>query len=156
MTHHQKRVFLTHEGLEELQKEYQDLIKVKRPRAVERLAASRQMGDLIENTEYSAARQDLAFLEEQIAELEAVLGRAVLVDGERKKGVVSLGSTVVIEADGEKDEIMIVGSVEADPMRGKISNESPVGQALLGAKEGEIVKVSTSTVKSTYKIIKIK
>lgn len=156
MATHQKRLFLTREGLKELQKEYEKLTKVKRPEAVKRLATARTMGDLIESTEYSAARQDLAFLEEQIAELEAVLNRAVVVDEKRKKGVISLGSTVVVEVDGERDELTIVGSVEADPMKGKISNESPVGQALLGAKVGEVVKVTTSTVKSSYKIVKIK
>lgn len=156
MTNHQKRVLLTREGLKELQEEYEKLIKVKRPRAVKRLAEARTMGDLTENTEYSAARQDWAFLEEQIAELEAVLNRAVVVDEKKKKSVVSVGSTVVVEVDGERDELTIVGSVESDPMKGKISNESPVGQALLGAKVGDMVKVSTSTIKSSYKILKIK
>lgn len=156
MTTHQKQVFLTQKGLKELQKEYEELTKIKRPKAVKRLATARTMGDLTENTEYSAARQDWAFLEEQIVELEAILNRAVVIDEKKKKSVVSVGSTVVLEADGEQDELTIVGSVEADPMKGKISNESPVGQALLGAKVGEVVKVSTSTVKSSYKILKIK
>lgn len=156
MTNHKNKVLLTAKGLKELQKEYEELTKVKKPKAVKRLATARTMGDLTENTEYSAARQDWAFLDEQIVELEAILNRAVVIDEKKKKSVVSVGSTVVVEVDGEQDELMIVGSVEADPMKGKVSNESPVGQALLGAKVGDVVKVSTSTIKSSYKIIKIK
>lgn len=147
--------YLTEDGLHKLQAELKELKEVKRPKAVERLATARGFGDLTENSEYSAASEDLLFLDERISELDHILKNVAILNSPLEHDVVQLGSTVVVEADGDEDEFTIVGTLEADPFRGKISNESPVGKALLDHRIGDIITVS-STVKATYKIIKIK
>lgn len=147
--------YLTEGGLRKLQQEFKELKEVKRPKAVERLATARGFGDLTENSEYSAASEDLLFLDERISELDHILKNVTILNSPQKHDVVQLGSTVIVKADGDEDEFTIVGTLEADPFRGKISNESPVGKALLGHKIGDVVTVS-STIKATYKIVRIK
>lgn len=149
------KFYLTPEGLAKLQKEYEELKKVKRPKAVERLATARGFGDLTENAEYSAARDDLVFLDDRIAELEQILKNAQPLPQPQKHDTVQLGSTVVLDVGGDIDEFTIVGTLEADPFRGKISNESPVGMALLGHKVGDQITIS-SAIKTTYRIKEIK
>lgn len=149
------KFYLTPEGLEKIKKEYEELKNVKRPQAVERLATARGFGDLTENSEYAAARDDLVFLDDRIAELDHILKNVELISAPKKTDIVQLGSTVVIEVDGDIDEFTIVGTLEADPFRGKISNESPVGMALLGHKVGDQITVS-SAIKTAYKIKEIK
>lgn len=151
-----QKVLMTAEGLQKIQKEYQELAKIKLPQAVSRVSRARELGDLTENSEYSAAREDLDLIEQRIAELKRTLLEAQIITPTAKSDAVIIGSTVVVEVDGEVDEFMIVGSLEADPAQKKISNESPVGKALLDAKIGETVEVSTSIVKFKYKIIEIK
>ena len=151
-----KKVLITKEGLKELKKQYELLVSVKRPETVDRVAKARDFGVLMENSEYSAAREELEMVDNQIANLKATLDKAQVVTVKRNTDFVTIGSTVVVEVDGEIDELSIVGSLEANPIEKKISNESPVGKALLSAKVGETVEVATTIVKYKYKILEIK
>jgi transcription elongation factor GreA len=148
------KVILTKEGLEKLKKEYENLTDVKRKEVTARISKAREYGDINENSEYDTAREEQSFIEGRILELQEILRSAQVVSSEEKAGAVQIGSKVKVEVEGDSDEFVIVSSVEADPMRGKISNESPVGKALLGAQVGDVVTVS-STIKSTYKILKV-
>ena len=149
-----EKVFLTADGLEKLKKEYNYLVNTKRKEVTARISKAREYGDINENTEYDTAREEQSFIEGRILELEEILRNAEVIDSKGKAGVVLIGSRVRVEVDGEQDEFVIVSSVEADPMQGKISNESPVGKSLLGAKVGDVVTVA-STIKSTYRILEI-
>lgn len=152
-----KKFILTKEGLSEIKQEYDELVSVKRPQIVSRIQRAREFGDLAENSEYDAAKEEQSLLETRISELEEVLARAqIIAPVTQATEFVVIGSTVVVEADGEHDEFTIVGTMEADPSRKKISNESPVGESLLGAKVGEVVEVATSIVRAKYKILEIK
>jgi len=111
--------------------------------------------ELFENVSYNEAMKEKSRIEDRIAELEEVFATYELIK-EPRRDVVSLGSTVVVEVEGQKDEFTIVGSLEADPAAGKISDESPVGKALLGAKPGAVVEVTGSIVRSTFKVLEIK
>ena len=152
-----RKVFLTQEGLQKLNHELDELVHVKRPRVLERIQEAREFGDLMENSGYDAAKDEQSIIECRIRELQDILGKAkIITSSSQKNDFVVIGSTVVVEVDGQIDEFTIVGSLEADPSKKKISNESPVGQALLGARQGEIVEVTTPIVRAKYKIIKIK
>ncbi len=155
MANDKQKFYLTEEGLAKIKKEYEELVNTKRPRAVDRLATAREMGDLAENSEYAAARDDLAFIDDRGAELERILKDVEIVTAPQKTDVIQLGSTIMAEVNGNEDEFTLVGTLEADPFRGKISNESPVGMALMGHKVGDAVTVSSS-VKTTYIIKKIR
>lgn len=156
MKKNNKKVFLTPEGLKELKKQYEQMVNVKRPGVVERVSRARDFGDLTENAEYAAAREELDLVDGQIADLKATLSEVQVVTTNNKTDYVTIGATVVVEADGIIDEFTIVGSLEANPLEKKISNESPVGKALLGAKAGEVVEVATPIVKYKYKVLEIK
>ena len=149
-----EKVYLTSEGLEKLKKEYENLTKVRRKEVTVRIAKAREYGDINENSEYDTAREEQSFIEGRILEVEEILRNAQVIDQKGNGDAVGVGSKVKVEVDGEEDEFIIVSSVEADPMQGKISNESPVGKALLGARVGDVVTVS-STIKSTYKVLEI-
>lgn len=151
----EKDVYLTAEGFKKLKKEYEDLTKVKRKEVTDRISKAREFGDISENSEYDTAREEQSFIEGRIVEIEEILKHAKIINDKVKHNVVEMGSKVKVEVDGQKDEYVIVSSVEADPTEGKISNESPVGKALLGSKVDDVVTVASS-VKSTYKIIDIK
>src|SRR3989344_7485281 len=151
-----KKFILTHEGLTKFKSEYEELIGVKRPAVISRIQRAREFGDLSENSEYDAAKDEQSLLELRISELEEVLHKAQIIETAPKTEFVVIGSTVVVEVDGEMDEFTIVGTVEADPAKKKISNESPVGSALLGAKIGEVIEVTTPIVRAKYKILEIK
>ena len=146
--------YLTKEGYEKLNKEYQHLVNVRRREVTKRIAKAREYGDISENSEYDTAKEEQSFVEGRILELEEILRNAKVIDQKQKTGVVQIGSKIKVDVDGDEDEFIIVSSVEADPMQGKISDESPVGRALLGAKVGDVVTVS-STIKSTYRILEI-
>ncbi len=148
------KVFLTSEGLKKLQKEYDHLTGDKRKEIAARIAKAREYGDISENSEYDTARDEQSFAEGRVLELEEILRNYKVIESNIKKDSVSVGSKVKVNVNGEDDEFVIVSSVEADPMQGKISNESPVGQALLGAKKGDVVTIA-STIKATYKILEI-
>lgn len=148
------KTLLTAAGLEKLQKEFDYLTKVKRREVTQRIGKAREYGDISENSEYDAARDEQSFTEGRILELQEILKKAEVVQ-HQDSGLVTLSSRVVVEANGEEDEFEIVSSVESNPFEGKISDESPVGKALLGAKVGDTVTVA-STVKATYRVLRIK
>ena len=152
-----EEVILTKEGKEELEKRLEYLKIVKRAEITERIKTAREFGDLSENAEYDAAKNEQAMLEGEILEIEAKLKHAVIIKDNDKKDTVSLGSKVdFVTEDGEEYSYEIVGTTEADVELGRISNESPIGNALLGKKAGEsaVVKAPagnyTITVKKVY------
>jgi transcription elongation factor GreA len=158
LKNNQRKIFLTRKGFERLKKELEQLTSVKRREVLERIAQARRSGNVVDDdSELNAALEKRSFIERRINELTDVLKKAkpVVQRAVGEKKTVTLGSTVVVEVDGERDEFVIVNSIEADPMKGLISNESIVGKALLGAKAGGEVKV-TSAVETTYKILEIK
>ena len=151
-----KKFILTRQGLVSLKSEFDELTKVKRTQMTKRIQTAREFGDLSENSEYDAAKEEQSLLETRIVQLEDVLKRAQIIEPVKKADFVVIGSTIVVEIDGEKDEFTIVGTMEADPSKKKISNESPVGTAMLGAKVGEVVEVVTPIIRAKYKILEIK
>lgn len=154
----EKDVFLTAEGLNKLENELDELRTIKRKEVAERIKQALAFGDISENSEYDQAKNEQAQLEERIAKLEMILRNARLIDHEEiSTDVVSIGSKVMVK-DLEYDEEMeytIVGSAEADPYEGKISNESPVGSALLGRKQEEIIEVHVPDGLIKYQILSI-
>lgn len=152
-----KKIYLTKEGLEDLKKEYSNLNDVRRPGVLERVAQSRSMGDLSENAEYVAAREELSFIDGRIDELEELINQAVLIEETHAKGnpVVKLGSKVTVNLKGKKEEFMVVGEWEADPNEKKISHESPLGKALIGKKVGEKVEVEAPAGTVVYTITSV-
>lgn len=146
-----KKIYLTKEGLEEQQKEYDDLTKIKRPEILARLSAARNMGDLSENAEYTVAREELSFIDGRIDELEEVLKQVVIISNNHSS-VIKLGSTVKVNTGKDNEEFTVVGEWEADPKEKKISHESPLGKALIGKKVGEKVEVEAPAGKIIYTI----
>lgn len=157
----EKQYFVTKEGKEALEKEYEHLVTVGRKDAAEKLKVARSFGDLSENSEYDEAKNDQAIMEARIADLEEMLKRAVVIeDSDVNKDSVNVGSSVdleVITADGAKRNLTykIVGSNEANPREGKISDESAVGKALVGKKAGESAQVETPRGTMTYTVINV-
>lgn len=151
-----KNVYLTAKGLADSKLELEHLKKTKRAEIAERIHQAREYGDLTENSEYDSAMEDQALIENRIAELEAILKSAKVIAEDHVSDFVIIGSTVKIEMDDGIDEFKIVGRVEADPSKKRISNESPLGAALLGAKEGEEVEVVTPIVRYKCKVLEIK
>lgn len=154
-----KKIYLTKEGLEEIKKECEALTKSRRPELLERLSEARNMGDLAENAEYAAAREELAFIDGRIDEIEEIIKQATLIKGQPAKSggkkVISLGSKVVLHIGRKKEEFTVVGEWEADPAQKKISHESPLGKALLGKVPGEKVEVEAPAGKILYTIVSI-
>lgn len=152
-----KQVTLTKSGYEALQAELDDLVNNKRPKIVDRLAFARTQGDLSENSDYTNAKEELDFMDGRISELEDVLKTAIVVsDTPKKNGGVSLGTTVTVKVNGAEHNFEIVGEWEADPARKKISHESPLGQALIGKKQGDHVEVEAPAGKIVYEIVEVK
>ncbi|MFZ6028780.1 MAG: transcription elongation factor GreA [Chloroflexota bacterium] len=149
--------YLTPEGAEKLKIELADLEGPQREELARRLRDAIQMGDLSENADYHKAKEDQGFLEGRIQELKYILSNAVIIDeNAAKTGEVAVGSHVTIqEGDEEPETYHLVGSKEADPRGGRISNESPIGRALLGNRVGDTVKVETPGGTVRFKIIKI-
>ena len=138
-----ENITLTAEGYLELETELKELKEVKRPEVIKALKEARALGDLSENSDYDAARNDQAQLEGIIKELEYKLEHCNIAQNS-DNGVIAIGSSVVIEYDdGEIEEYKIVGSLEADPFENKISNESPIGKSVIGHKKGETVQVES-------------
>jgi len=150
------KIQITQKGFNDLQLEFEDLVKVKKPKAINRLSKARSMGDLKENSEYSAAKEELAFAEGRIREIENILENAEVSLVYKASDKVEIGSTVVVENNGENDTFQIVGEFEADPMNKKLSQNSPIGQALIDKKVGDQVEVNIPAGKVKYKIIDIK
>ena len=151
----EKKFYLTEQGLERIKKEYQDLKNLKLSKTKGEIPKIWQSEDL--NPEYLSFQEDLSFLETRIAELENILKNAELIKPppKERQNVVNLGAQVIVEVDGQTDEFTIVGTLEANPALGKISNESPIGRSLLGHRVEEEILVS-SPIKIIYKIKKIK
>lgn len=153
-----KRVPVTREGLERLKSELQELREVRRPAIVAAIAEARSHGDLRENAGYDAAKHDQAMNEKRISDLEHLLKSAVIVDDSAVRGdgqTVHIGSTVVVEVEGDEERYTIVGAIEAKPSAGLISNESPVGKALLGKRVGQNALVPTPRGPVSYHIRRI-
>lgn len=150
-----KSTYLTSQGLEQVKTELNYLKKIKRAQVTERIKNAREFGDLAENSEYDAAMDEQAMVENRIVEFEEALRNAKVIVKETNNEFVVIGSTVKIEMEGEIDEFTIVGRVEANPAKKRISNESPVGSAILGAKVGEEVEVTTPIVRYKCKVLGI-
>jgi transcription elongation factor GreA len=150
---------ITREGLEKLKEEIEHLTTVKRREVAERIKEAREFGDIAENAEYDDAKNEQALLEQRIAQLEERLRRATVIDGKDiNTDEVQVGSTVHVkdQRSGESQKFQIVGSAEADPTQHKLSNESPIGQALVGQKRGAVVTVDVPRgPKKKLKITKI-
>jgi transcription elongation factor GreA len=146
---------LTQEGLNNLEQELNELIMIKRPQAVERLSKARSMGDLSENSEYHAAKEDLGVVEGRTRELQELIKHADVVDIQTDRSVVALGRRVSVEVNGDKNEFHIVGEFEADPMAKKLSSTSPIGKALIGKNVGDTVHIKIPAGMTTYKILQI-
>jgi len=145
---------LTKDGVQALKDELRQLQTVERPKLAERLKEAKEMGDLSENAQYDAARDEQGFMEGRIIGIEHILKHSVIIEG-KTKGKVGLGSTVHVELESGSRSYTIVGSTEADPDEGKISNESLIGKALLGCKPGEEVEIIVPAGMMKYKIIKV-
>ena len=149
-------MYLTKDGLAVLKKEFEQLTKVRRPEIVKRVSDARNMGDLSENAEYTAAREELSFTDGRIDELEELLKQAVLIEDNKavtsQGKIIQLGSKVTVKVNGKEEVYMVVGEWEADPTEKKISHESPLGKALLGKSIGEHVEVTAPAGKILYTI----
>lgn len=145
-----KTVNITADGLKDLEKELEEL-KARRPELAEKIATARSYGDLSENEDYSAARGEQKVVEGRILEIEDILLHAKIIKSGKKEKV-AMGSVVTLESDGKKNTYTLVGAVEANPLEGKISNESPIGKAIFGKKVGEEVKLPNG---KTFKVTEI-
>ena len=145
---------ITAEGKAELEKELEEL-KSRRGEVADKISEARDFGDLSENAEYDAAREEQGLLETRIAEIEDIITNADIIKS-NGKGVVGLGSTVEIKSGAKTFTYTVVGPVEADPLEGKVSNESPIGMALYGKKVGETATIETPKGETVYEIISIK
>jgi transcription elongation factor GreA len=151
----QQQTYLTREGEQKLKAELTELTGPRREELAQRLRSAIQMGDLSENADYHKAKEDQAFLEGRIQEIEYILRSAVIIEKTRTD-VVSIGSTVTVQEENyDPETYYVVGAKEADPRKGKISNESPIGRALIDHKVGEVVEAETPGGKVKFRILKI-
>ena len=153
-----ERIPITPEGLEALRREYEDLVNRRRPEIARIIQEAREHGDIRENAAYDAAKHDQGFIEGRIREIEEILKRVELIEQagpDADHSVVRIGSTVTIDLDGEEETYTIVGAVEAKPSAGRISNESPVGRALLGRRVGDEVTIETPAATMKARILRI-
>ena len=151
-----KQFHLTQQGVDELKKELEELMSL-RPEIAGRIKTAREFGDLSENMEYSAARQDQERNEARMSEIQHILSNVQVITTPKNDSKVVLGSTVELKSSGGKVKVFqVVGTVEADPLNGKISDESPIGQALMGKKEGETIEIKTPAETISYKIVDIR
>ncbi len=148
--------YMSQDKLDQLKTELVELQRVKIPGLAKRIDDARQMGDLSENAEYHAAREDMAWTQSREKEIKAILDEAEVISSQSGKHTVTIGSTIVVKIDGQEKTYTIVGGQEADPTVGKISNESPLGSAFLGKKEGDKVKARLPKGEMEYKIVEIK
>lgn len=150
-----KEILVTAKGLEKLQTELRDFKEVRRPEVINRIKAAKELGDLSENAEYATAKEEQSFIEGRIQELEQIVKRARVVANTNGGKTIQTGSRATVEIGGEDMVFEIVGQTEADPVNNRISLDSPVGQALLGHKAGERVKVQTPDGAASYKVLKV-
>ena len=158
MKSEKKEIFLTKEGLAELQAELDDLKLNVRPEVIGQIKEARAQGDLSENAEYHAARDRQGQVEARIKELEYLIDNATMIDEDKKSSTVQVGSTVEIKylADNETETYYIVGSTEADPFENKISNESPIAKGIMGKKKGTIVTIESPNGNYDIEIVSLK
>ena len=152
-----KECLMTAEGFLKIEEELNELKTVKRPKVIEAIKDARAQGDLSENADYDAARNDQAELEARIKELEYLVDHAKIIEETKQTGIVGLGSTITINyvEDDEEEEYQIVGSLEANPSENRISNESPIGKAVLDKKVGDVVTVDSPGGAFNIKILAI-
>ena len=151
-----KKVYLSKEGIEKLEYELRGLTTIRRLKIAEKIRIAKEQGDLSENAEYSTAKDEQAFNERRIVEITDMLKNAELIDLiPAKKGTVGLGSRIIVASGGESYEYVIVGSSEANPELGKISNESPIGKAFIGKKVGEKIDVTVPAGTIAYTITSV-
>jgi transcription elongation factor GreA len=150
--------YISAEKLQALKDEFKQLRDVRVPEIAKRIDDARQMGDLSENAEYHAAREEMSWTQSRIKELEFILQNAQIIKsgGDAGSKNITIGAVIVVEVNGKKREYTIVGGQEADPTLGKISNESPLGLAFLGKKKGDKVSVTVPAGVQTYEILEIK
>jgi transcription elongation factor GreA len=150
-----KPTYLSKEGLAKLRTELDEMISVKRPEVANRIHDAKEHGDLSENAEYEDAKNEQAFVEGKIQTLEALIKNATIIDENHSTEHVQIGSTVSVESGDGSETFTIVGSAEAKPGEGRISNESPVGRALLGKRKGDKILVRVPAGDFSYKIVSI-
>ena len=148
------KIPFTQDGYDKIIAEHAELTNTKRQAAVARLARARAMGDLSENSEYQAAKEEHAFVEGRIKEIEELMRRAEISSTQSTSGI-DLGNTVIVEKDGVESTYIIVGEFEADPLEKKLSSTSPIGKALLGRKVGDTVNIEVPAGTLKFKILKI-
>jgi transcription elongation factor GreA len=150
--------YMSASALEKLKRELKELKTVKRREVAARIEAAKALGDLSENAEYHEAKDELALLEGRISQLEETVANAAIIgeQGAGEKGTVRVGSTIVVKVGAKEKTFTIVGSTEADPAAGRISNESPIGSALLGAKVGVTVLVESPSGKLKYEVVEVR
>lgn len=152
--HKNEDVYLTKEGLGKLKEELKELVEIRRSEIAQKIKEAREMGDISENAAYDSARQEQAFTEGRISELEEIIKNAK-VSEKGKKDAVCVGCKVTVHIEGNREEFHIVGPLEADPAGKKISHESPLGAALMGKKVGDKVEVSVPVGKVIYTILRV-
>ena len=151
-----KTQYISEDGLSKLRAELEDLVNIRRQEIATRIHDAKEHGDLAENAEYEDAKNEQAFVEGQIQRLEALIKNATIIEGNHGTDHVQIGSTVKVDGSDGQEQFTIVGSTEASPRDGKISNESPVGRALLGKRKGESVTVHVPAGDFAYKILDIR
>ena len=150
-----KTTYISKDGLDKLRVELDQMLAIRRPEIAQRIHDAKEHGDLSENAEYEDAKNEQAFVEGRIQTLESMIKNAQLIDENASTDHVQIGSTVKVEGDDGTQTFLIVGSAEAKPAEGRISNESPVGRALLGKRRGEKVVVQVPAGDFSYKIVDI-
>lgn len=146
---------LTQEGLDKLKIELENLKVNKRKEVSDRIKNAKEFGDLSENAEYQEAKEEQSFVEGRILELESIIKSSMVADNKQESDIVSIGSTVKVEKDGYISQFTIVGSTEADPANNRISVESPLGAAFIGAKTGQEIEINLPIGKTIYKVLAI-
>ena len=151
----QKKYLLTQDGLVKLNEELKHLVNEKRKEVIERIREAAAHGDLSENADYAQAREEQSFIEGRIQEIEDMIKNAEIITASTQHNSVTIGSTIKVKINGDEKTYTIVGSNEANPLDGKISNESTVGKALLGKKIGDKVAIATPTGEKEYEVTAI-
>lgn len=156
MVKEENQFLVTVDGLAKLKKELKELTTKKRTEVAQRIQSARELGDITENSEYDAALEEQAFVEGKVSELEEVIKRAKIIKNvSGKPSQVNVGSKVKVHIEGQDQEFEIVSELEADPLKNRVSHESPLGKALIGKKIGEKVEVEAPIGKIIYKILNI-
>ena len=148
--------FLTPEGLKKIKNELKELTTVRRPKLVKRIKHAKELGDLSENADYQSAKDDQGFMEGRILQLKNLIKTAIIIKKKNNNWIIGIGSEVKIDNGTNKFKYTITGSNEADPLAGKVSNESPLGKAMLKKKVGDSFSIITPNGEVKYKILEVK